>query len=143
MKLFAAGAIAALVSGLEQDFNFNTAFNYKLPQGGNLSQCEALPCPKSDFPAEDAYHAECHINATFDVDCATLYPVLEPMMMDPDFEKDLIYPSEYAQVGAAENDWLWMWRSWTKIWYGSPYDNDYQHFPFDIMFDLTQVEGAN
>ena len=95
MKSFIAAAIAALVSA-----------------------------DQSDFPSDSWNHAGCHLNATFDVDCATLYEIMVPMIQSWSPEP-LDTPGSYSIYEDQTDVYIWSQR----LTYNGKYTDD-QLFDF-------------
>ena len=64
---------------------------------------------QSDFPADSWNHARCHVTASFDVDCASLYEVMLPMISSWDPEP-LDTPGYYTVYEDSSDVYIWSQR---------------------------------
>merc|ERR1719223_262906 len=79
---------------------------------------------QSDFPADAWNHSKCHVTASFDVDCASLYEVMLPMITSWDPEP-LDTPGYYTVYEDQTDVYIWSQR----LTYSQEYIDD-QLFDF-------------
>ena len=79
---------------------------------------------KSDFPDDDFMHCKCHITATFNTDCNTLFSIMLPMIASWNPEP-LDTPGYYTIKEEASVDYIWSQR----LTYNQMYTDD-QLFEF-------------
>ena len=92
---------------------------------------------KSKFPKDDAFHADCHVSATFDgVSCDTLYTLIDAEIRR--WNSDTTSPSQgvYTLKEEANDDYIWS----TRLTKNKKYTDD-QIFEFTTTNAGCTVAG--
>ena len=86
---------------------------------------------QADFPRDDAFHADCHVNAVFQASCDQVYSKMDTNIRS--YDADTTSPSQgvYTLKEESQNDYIWS----TRLTKNKQYTDDQ-------LFNFTQSDAA-
>ena len=94
---------------------------------------------KSDFPKDDAFHADCHLSAQFDgVSCDSLYALMDAEIRAWDVSTQSPAQGTYSLKEESNDDYIWS----TRLTKNGSYTDD-QMFTFASNNQGCMVSGAS
>ena len=85
---------------------------------------------QADFPRDDAFHADCHVNAVFQASCDQVYSKMDTNIRS--YDTDTTSPSQgvYTLKEESQNDYIWS----TRLTKNKQYTDDQ-------LFNFTQSDS--